>query len=264
MPQQEMFFSASSLTKTGLSRLEVNAAEVLDLTITERVCRDEREADEAHSRSILKQSWTRVVEDRATATGLASSRAEERCYRRFERREVAVSSADAAQEAIERLNGRTQWKAEAEAYAIHVAASEGRRLAREQREADFRKARVFINGNELRGREDFVSQEAKKWASIVDGVARGAVEAEQRAKERYLNSDEYKQAVAERERKIAEAEALEIKKQNDFRREQAKLVNRCTHSRSGSSVFVGPLAKKMCLICKVKWDDAANCYIKMP
>lgn len=254
----------STLSQTGLSRLEVNAAEVLDLNITERVCRDERDSEEAHSRAVLKQAWQRLVLDSDQASGLATTRAEERCLRRFERREAAVSSADAAREEKERQAGRAQQKAEAEAYAIHAAASEARRLAREAREADFRKSRVFIVGNELRGREETVSQEAKRWVQIVEGAAKGVVEAEQRAKERYLASDEYRQAVADRERKIAEAEALELKKQNEFRREQAKLVNRCTHSRNGTSVFVGPLAKKMCLICKVKWDDAANCYIKMP
>jgi hypothetical protein len=54
-----------------------------------------------------------------------------------------------------------------------------------------------------------------------------------------------------------------IRKENEFKRDQQRLVSRCTHSRAGTSVFTGTFAKKLCLICRVKFDDVQGIYVRM-
>jgi hypothetical protein len=74
-------------------------------------------------------------------------------------------------------------------------------------------------------------------------------------------------ALLERSKKVDAALAAERqsadKASGQQRRQQARLVGRCTHSRLGKSVFAGSFAKKMCLICKVKLDAATGLYVQM-
>jgi hypothetical protein len=245
-------------------RLDRNAAQVEVLSIDERVARDEIEhVSEDIARGIVEAHRT-LVQEHVTQRDVALRRQQERCDVKFGRRSDIIHSVDERAFAADLQHGREQMRREREENKIAVAEREAIVARRRQRDDELRTARVYMIGEEARLRR-LIVETAHDDAVAALWTSRSASEEFAKAAEyeRWLNSDEQKQLVADQERKIAEEKAAMIRKENEFKRDQQRLVSRCTHSRAGTSVFTGTFAKKLCLICRVKFDDVQGIYVRM-
>lgn len=62
---------------------------------------------------------------------------------------------------------------------------------------------------------------------------------------------------------LAVAERRAERQKQELRKEQQKLISRCTHSRNGKSVFAGAFPKKICYLCKIKYDPLLGLLVPM-
>lgn len=255
--------AAHKNTLAQRTRLERNASEVQQLLVDERVARQTQEEERDHAWGALL-AFHGAAHEREALQQLATHRMQARCDARYDARESAARRVDESREALERQRGAEQMRQERERSIREAHEREAAVVAKRQRAEMMRAARAYIAGSETRDRASVTQEEVTAMEALRAAELRGRDEANALAYERFINSDEQKQIVAERERKAAEERAAALRKEAEFRRDQGRMVKNCTHSRAGTSVFLGPLAKKMCLICKVKFDDSQGIYIRMP
>lgn len=179
-------------------------------------------------------------------------------------RQRLLEEKDAKIEDDDRLRGREELKKAREAAAQEWRERQAVLEERRKEEESYRAARTFVQGEELRQRQALHGLQDVELKNILLELKEGEAEAHRLEYERFINSDEQKRIVAEREAKIHAEREAQIKKDKEFKKEQLRMVTRCTHSRLGTSVFIGPLAKKMCLICKIKFDEGKGIYVRMP
>ena len=152
---------------------------------------------------------------------------------------------------------------------------ERRRAAEEQKEREktiekrraeresLGKALAFISGEETRGRYALNQEQVGAWRDFLQAERHGLENLDSEIAARWLATDEGRAQRAAEEAKAEEQRKAALKKEQDFKKEQHRLKNKCTHSRNGTSVFVGAFPKKMCLICKVKYDATTGLYHAM-
>jgi hypothetical protein len=135
---------------------------------------------------------------------------------------------------------------------------------RSQMKADmegFRAVKAYVEGDQTRRRTSLETEEGHAWHHFQLQFKAGINEVHALRQQRLeLEKSLRKRAEddsAEAARKIRERQEGEVRK------EQTRLAMKCTHSRNGSSVFVGPFPKKMCLLCKVKLDAKTGLLYQM-
>jgi hypothetical protein len=135
---------------------------------------------------------------------------------------------------------------------------------RQQMKADmegFTAVKAFVESDQTRQRAGLEKSEQQAIDHLTSNFARELSQVEVRAKERREAEVRARQmndtAAADAARKEQE------KRQAEVQRQQQKLINKCTHSRAGKSVFVGSFAKNKCLMCRVKLDPKTNLFVQM-
>ena len=136
-------------------------------------------------------------------------------------------------------------------------------LGRRREQESLRAALAFVEGEERRERTEieklFTADGPQKRKWLAQAIADGRV-----AEELALHSGEARRLEEEAARVKLEAEKIqEAKRRAEFNKEQQLMKNSCTHSRSGTSVFVGTTSKNVCLVCKVKFDTRKKLYVRL-
>jgi hypothetical protein len=190
-------------------------------------------------------------------------RHDEHCATIFDAKMRRDAESDAAREAQDMQRGRDELKRQRELDDLRAAQRTADVLMRQKIADSFRAAQAFIMGKETRDRSELTAERDlahKKFWRILRKSEKEARELEQLS---FENSDSQKQLQAERERKLAEERQAAAKRELEFKKEQHRLVNKCIHSRTGTSVFLGPQPRKVCLICRVKFDEGLGIYTRM-
>lgn len=170
-----------------------------------------------------------------------------------------------AEAALEAAHYSAVFKAERIRVAAEAAARDAAVLARRSEAGSMRGARAFVAGEERRARDAIIaeyegpSSVAFLWSEKVRLMDEGRM-AEHAA---FLNTFEQRELVAQRERAAKASQQAEERRRQAFLRDQRRMVEDCKHSRTHQSVFVGALAKRMCLMCKVKFDEKLGIYVRM-
>lgn len=135
---------------------------------------------------------------------------------------------------------------------------------RKQMKADmegFKAVRAFIESDQTRQRQAMYNEEDTWWCTTSQWFVDEKAAVEQASILRRQNDELARKREADEAQAAARKHA--DKQATELRHQQQKLINKCTHSRTGKSVFVGSYAKKMCLICKVKLDSHTGLYVQM-
>jgi hypothetical protein len=183
------------------------------------------------------------------------------CVSRHHQNLADMERNDIARELKSREQGKQQLAEEQERVRGEVRRREEARRRLREDMVGFRAAGVFLIAEEGRQRAMLADErlrqlgDARKLFSDDEFAAMKAVAARE-AREEAARQEVI--AAAKRE-----AASLDEKRMAEVHRRQQKLIGRCTHARNGTSVFVGPYPKKMCLICRIKLDPISGLYIIM-
>lgn len=169
----------------------------------------------------------------------------------------------AAADVEQRREGRAAWRTQValeKAAAAESAAGEVERRAASHR---FRAALTFVVVQEHNMRIVLEGEASEAWQSILSAEEADKAETAHRALVRFLNTPEQLASAAARERRERRQAKAAAKQRKLFEEQQASFVKGCHHGTSGTSVFQGDAAKKICGRCRVKWDDDLGYYVSL-
>ncbi len=183
------------------------------------------------------------------------------CISLQQAREMDNARRDADQERRCREQGRRDLDAEREQRRADAKRREddARRLREDM--VGFRAAGVFLVAEETRQRSHLDGDYATQLAAMRRRFAEEEALSMRGVAEREAREERARQEVLAAAKK--EAAALEEKRMAEVQRRQHKLLSKCTHARNGQSVFLQPYPKKMCLLCRIKFDPLSGTFIPM-
>lgn len=198
----------------------------------------------------------------------------------IERCQVAALKKERRQESCDVKYGRyMSWSEQRDDVNEDWFREDGKRLLQESRDWDiqhairqqerrrqmradmegFKAAAAFIEGDETRNRQS-ISQSfelfLKQARQDIARKEKDLLQDVEDAKLRVVRERQEQEAAAS-----AAMDAARMKHEDKVKKEQQRLMNRCTHSKNGKSVFLGPFAKKTCLMCKVKVDPVSGLLV---
>ncbi|RNF00366.1 uncharacterized protein Tco025E_08811 [Trypanosoma conorhini] len=234
-----------------------NASERREVEREESIAREELTADAASFLAALRE-W------QAEARGeIAANRPLSLLLERLQRRATAQQRRHEAHEAALREEGRVEWRREVEEKARLQAYEAALMQWRREGEETLRAAVAFLLGMQTRERRAEEAAQDAAWTALCTQESADRAEAERLAYENFMNTPEQVALRKERERLEAAANRAAARKLKQFLKEQEHLVKSCTHARGHASFFEGPLAKKLCVSCGVKFDETLGYYVRM-
>ena len=255
-------YERAAFEERRLLRLSQNKVSVHALESDERLDREDIELMLDLGYDMVRQAVEDAWQSHRNLSVMRSRR-EERCDRLFTPRIQREIDSDMLQEKQERANGRTLLCQEREMIVKHAAQRNADVLQRQKEADSVRTAQAFVAGEETRDRASILKEQEGALRSLVVQQRRDEVSARQLEQLNFENSDEQRRLAADREKKATEERQVAMKRELEFKKEQHRLVTKCTHSRTGGSVFVGPVPRKVCLVCRVRLDEATGIYVRM-
>ena len=202
----------------------------------------------------------RVAVRRDTRDG-RKARGGARCDHKFLRLAAVDAAKDAAEEARFAADGKVLLNHERDTTELLRYRRELRRRQILHDMQGVQAAQVFLVSDEIRQRRNLEENEQRTLVALRETHTRDGLEAEGDAALDALlrDAEDLKQGAAG----AAEAARRAEKVAAEARKEQHRLIQKCTHSRNGKSVFAGAFPKKLCLICKVKLNPALGLLVPM-
>ncbi|KAG8344126.1 hypothetical protein ERJ75_000252600 [Trypanosoma vivax] len=238
-------------------RLRKNAIECRDLERDEALAREEIEEDEALLRGahiVRVDALPKRPEDTHRARSLAG---------RLSSRLAAEQRHREAQEEALREGGRAEWRRDVEEATKREEYARALQQWEKEQRFLFGAASAFVMGSETRVRRDEVAEEYVAREKLYELEKQEREIAEKVAYENFMNSPEQVALREERERKEEKARRIAAKQLQLFQKDQERLVKSCKHGRGSSSVFEGPGARKKCIPCDVRFDDALGYFVRI-
>ena len=236
-----------------------------------RLARSLVEDEEAAARAAIElDAGDIVVRERAARARVAERLATQRdvaaralavCTHKFARLAAADAGRDALDEARFAADGRAKLATERDMTLIEMFRQDSRRRQMLNDMQGVHAAQVFLISDELRQRRNMAELEERALLGLLEASGRDGVA---RYWERDLDAlvadaEHLKQSALGSAEAARRAEKLAA----EMRKEQQRLIQKCTHSRNGKSVFGGAFPKKLCLVCKVKFDPTIGMLVPM-